>query len=182
MVSLRQSNPTKMVTLDSGINDLLQFPTNLSNKVAEVGFLQAIRNSGEGYLLALVQDNLYRPVNPATGLRVKNPFDGCNGNGTGGTTKARINLMSDPNNTLWSVSFGYYKSFLSYRRPETKVKQFLEPLVFFKWYLFVAIGMTIAYPAIRTIEKEFPQQGEKLKTWYASTPIYQQSECDVVVK
>jgi len=163
------------------MNDLLQSPTNFSNKVAEVGFLQAIRNSGEGYILALVHNNLYRPVDPATGLRVKNPFDGCNGNGTGGTTKARINLMAEPKNTLLSVSLDY-KSFRSYRRPETHIEQFLEPLVFFKWYLFVAIGMTIAYPAIRTIEKEFPQQGEQLKNWYAITPIYQQSECDVVVK
>ncbi|MEZ2229114.1 MAG: hypothetical protein ACBR50_22920 [Microcoleus sp.] len=182
MVSLRQSNPKKMVTLYSGMNDLLQSPTNFSNKVAEVGLLQAIRNSAEGYLLTLVHDRLYRPIDRATGLRVKNPFDGCNGNGTGGTTKARINLMIDPKNTLWSVSFDYYKSFLSYRRPETHIEHFLEPLVFFKWYFFVALGMTIAYPAIRTIEKEFPQQGEKLKIWYASTPIYQQSECDVVVK
>ncbi len=52
----------KMVTLDSGMNDLLQSPTRFSNKVAEVGLLQAIRNSAEGYLLTLVHIRLYRPI------------------------------------------------------------------------------------------------------------------------
>lgn len=151
--------------------------TNFSKKV---GFLQALRNSGEGYLLTIVHNHLYRPVNPTNGERVKNPFDGRNGNGTGGTTKARMNLMSVPKKTLWSVSFDYYKNLVSYRCPETPIQHFLEPLMFFKWYLFVAFNMIVAYPAIRAIETEFPKQGEKLKNWYPTTYLYEEAECDIV--
>ena len=154
--------------------------TNFSKKVAKVGHLQAVRNSGEGYLLTIVHNHLYRPVNPTNGERVKNPFDGRNGNGTGGTTKARMNLMSDPKNTLWSVSFDYYKNLLSYRCPATPMEHFLEPLMFIKWYLFVAFNMTVAYPAIRAIETEFPKQGEKLVSWYVTTYPYEEAECDIV--
>ncbi|NET29096.1 hypothetical protein [Okeania sp. SIO1I7] len=154
--------------------------TNLSKKVAKVGFLQAVRNSGEGYFLTIVHNHIYRPVESATGVRARNPFDGRNGNGTGGTTKARINLMSDTKNTLWSVSFDYYKNLVSYSFPETHIQHFLEPLMFFKWYLFVAFNMIIAYPTIRAIETEFPKQGEKLKNWYATTYFYEEAECDIV--
>lgn len=113
-------------------------------------------------------------------MRAKNPFDGRNGNGIGGTTKARINLMCDPKNTLWSVSFDYYKNLISYRCPETPIEQLLEPLMFIKWYLFVAFNMIIAYPAIRAIETGFPKQGEKLKNWYPTTYLYEEAQCDIV--
>ncbi len=176
-----QSNKRDNFLLDWTTGDWQKSSTHWLKKVAEVGLLQAIQNTGEAYLLALVYNHFYRPIEPTTGLRVKNPFDGLKGNGTGGTTKAKINLISDPKSTLWSVSFNYYKSLRSYRCPESKTEQILEPLIFLKWYFFVAISMIIAYPTIRFMERKFPKQGEKSKNWYASTPMYNTSECDVIV-
>lgn len=182
MVSVLQGKVNNgSCTVNLGRNNRSFFLNKWPQKINEVGLLQAIRNSGEGYLLSLVNDSLYRPVERENGLRVKNPFDGLNGNGTGGTTQAITNL-ANPQNTLFSVSFNYYRSFQSYRRPETRMQQFLEILTFFKWYIFMAINMIVAYPAIRTMQKQFPTQGEKFKNWYATSLIYQQSECDVVVK
>ncbi|MEK0187707.1 MAG: hypothetical protein EAZ78_16855 [Oscillatoriales cyanobacterium] len=181
IIALRRQINKDSYPVNSVTNTKFFFSNNWSQKIDAVGLVQAIRNEGEGYLLRLVNDCLYRPVDPENGLRVKNPFDGLNGNGTGGTTQAIINL-ANPHNTLFSVSFNYYKSFLSYRRPETRMQQLWEILIFFKWYIFMAINMIVAYPAIRVMQKQFPTEGEKFKNWYATSPIYQQSECDVIVK